>query len=188
MGKDLDIQEIDTLLFGALNVLLQSRSIDKISVNEIIIQAGISRSTFYRHYYDKYDLLNSCYEKIILKNTLFLFNKELSWFDAVCKLYKEIKDNLNLIQNAFRSTDLNNLKNYIYTMSMEYHMSILKENGVNIQDWKVIRSMEIHIYGTLEVTYQWVMNGMQEPIEEMIKIFNQSIPAEFKKFFASPHV
>ena len=42
----------------ALAELLKTRNIHKITVNEILEKAGISRSQFYRLFKDKYDLLN----------------------------------------------------------------------------------------------------------------------------------
>ena len=39
--------------------LLSRKSIDEIRVQEIIASAGINKSTFYSHYRDKYDLLDS---------------------------------------------------------------------------------------------------------------------------------
>ncbi len=44
--------------FKALSRLLKSRKIDTIYTNEIIDEAGISRSQFYRLFKDKYDLLD----------------------------------------------------------------------------------------------------------------------------------
>ncbi|MBE6041968.1 MAG: TetR/AcrR family transcriptional regulator, partial [Clostridiales bacterium] len=39
--------------------LLSRKSIDEIRTQEIIASAGINKSTFYSHYKDKYDLLDS---------------------------------------------------------------------------------------------------------------------------------
>lgn len=46
----------EELLFGALSKLLHEKSLDKLSVIDIIRESGVCRATFYRYYSDKYDL------------------------------------------------------------------------------------------------------------------------------------
>jgi AcrR family transcriptional regulator len=172
----------ENLLFDALSQLLQKKSIDKLSVKEIIQEADVSRSTFYRYYYDKHDLLNSNYEKI-LENTLYRFNEGISWKDSVYSIYSVIKENLKLFQNAFRSSDVNSLKNYIFNMSKDFHIAVLEKNGVDIHDWKTIKALESYIYGNLEITQIWVMEGMKEPLEDFIEVLIMGIPSQFIHYF-----
>ncbi len=174
--------ETEKLLFDALSKLLQEKSIDKLSVRDIIENANVSRATFYRYYYDKYDLLNSNYE-YILQNTLYRFNQGIPWQEAGYLIYSTIKENLKLFQNAFRSSDDNSLKNYIFNMSMNFHLAILEKNNVDIQNWKVRKVIESYVYGNLEIMCMWVMEGMKEPIEEMMEVLDLGIPAQFIQYF-----
>src|SRR5690554_987423 len=137
----MDQRTTENMLFKALNDLLQKKTIDKLSVTEIIKEAGISRATFYRYYADKYDLLNSSYRKI-LERTLFQYHEGVPWEVTEYNLYKEIRDNVKIFQNAIESTDINSLKNYIFDVSMDFHLGILKEFNVDISDWKVRKQME----------------------------------------------
>ncbi|MPW27028.1 TetR family transcriptional regulator [Alkalibaculum sp. M08DMB] len=172
----------DKLLFDALSSLLQFNTIDKLTVSDIIKEAGVSRSTFYRYYCDKHDLLNSNYEKI-LENTLYRFKEGVKWEDAVYSIYHVIKINLKLFQNAFKSSDVNSLKNYIFNMSRTFHLEILEKNGVNIREWKNIKVLESYIYGNLEIMQIWILEGMDESIEDMMEVFDRGIPSEFIKYF-----
>ena len=43
---------------AALMHLMETNNFDKINVNEICKEAMVNRMTFYKHYNDKYDLLN----------------------------------------------------------------------------------------------------------------------------------
>ncbi len=45
-------------LRAALMHLMETNNFDKINVNEICKEAMVNRMTFYKHYNDKYDLLN----------------------------------------------------------------------------------------------------------------------------------
>jgi len=172
----------ETLLFSALSRLLQEESIDKISVKDIVHEADISRATFYRYFYDKYGLFNSGYDRV-LRQTLYKFPDELPWKESVASIYREIKNNLRVYQNTIRSSDVNGLKNYIFRISKDFHLLILKRNGVDIRDWKVEKAIESYIHGNLEVMCPWISTGMEEPIEQMQEVMDTVLPSRFKPYF-----
>jgi AcrR family transcriptional regulator len=53
---DLRIRRTRSLLSNALVALMQEKSMDKITVQEVLDRATVGRSTFYLHYRDKDDL------------------------------------------------------------------------------------------------------------------------------------
>lgn len=46
----------------AIKSLIKTQPLDKITVTDIVFQAGKTRQTFYRHFQDKYDLVNWYFE------------------------------------------------------------------------------------------------------------------------------
>ena len=46
--------------------LLRDRPLEKVSVKEICAETGINKMTFYKHYGDKYDLLDDCIKNVVL--------------------------------------------------------------------------------------------------------------------------
>ncbi len=72
--EDLRIKRTKNLLVKALFELLAEKSIDKISVLDICDRAAVHRTTFYKHYEDKYDLLtyslNKWQEEILPESIL----------------------------------------------------------------------------------------------------------------------
>lgn len=61
---DRRIQRTRQLLQDALIALILEKGYDKITVKDIIDRANIGRSTFYAHYLDKDDLMESSVEKL----------------------------------------------------------------------------------------------------------------------------
>ena len=161
----------EELLFLALSKLLHYKSIDKLSVTDIIKESGVS----------KYDLLNSNYKKI-LDDTLFRFHEGRPYLDVQYSLYKVLYENLKLFQNAFRSSDANSLKNYIFNMSMIFFLKVLEKNGVDISDWKVKKRIEAFIYGNLEITVIWILEGAKESIEDLLEVLNAGLPYQFRHY------
>lgn len=61
--KDLRVQKTEKALQDALLKLMESKTIEQITVNELCCEAQIRRATFYTHYEDKYECLSSFMEK-----------------------------------------------------------------------------------------------------------------------------
>ena len=58
-SKDRRVQRTQGLLHGALAALIHEKSYDAIDVKEILARANVGRSTFYSHFRDKDELLES---------------------------------------------------------------------------------------------------------------------------------
>ena len=58
-GTDRRIERTKRLLHGALGSLIHQKSYDDIVVKEILARANVGRSTFYTHFRDKDELLES---------------------------------------------------------------------------------------------------------------------------------
>jgi AcrR family transcriptional regulator len=58
-SKDRRVQKTQALLHGALASLIHEKSYDAIVVKEILARANVGRSTFYTHFRDKDELLES---------------------------------------------------------------------------------------------------------------------------------
>lgn len=56
--NDLRVKRTEKLIFDALMQCTIHKGFSAVTVSDITLAAGINRATFYRHYNDKYDLLN----------------------------------------------------------------------------------------------------------------------------------
>ena len=175
-------EQIHQCLFDALIKLMQKTPIDYISIQDLVEEAHVSRSAFYRRYKDKYDLLNQSYERI-LEKTLFTVNQGISWREAVTKIYEVIQQNVLFFKNAFESTDDNSLKNYIFDRTMRLESEILKKAGVDPSSDRVQYRLRAYVAGGLELTVTWVKSGAVFPLEELVNIFVENVPECFKEYF-----
>ncbi|MBR3178888.1 MAG: helix-turn-helix transcriptional regulator, partial [Clostridia bacterium] len=46
--------------------LIRKAEFESLTVNDIVREAGISRATFYRHFRDKYDVMNFNYFRLLM--------------------------------------------------------------------------------------------------------------------------
>lgn len=109
-----DIRKIKTKknIEMAFVTLLNERNFKSITVEEICKQAMTSRSTFYLHYLDKYDLLNqlvetqfSVFEKIVDKRIEGLISGQFE--ETITHFYNELVNNKQIIRALFQSMNRN---------------------------------------------------------------------------------
>lgn len=182
MQLNLHEELIEHCLFDGLIELLYTTPIDKLSVNQIIRKANVGHSTFYRHYKDKYDLLNQSYKKL-MNETLFKVIEGENLHDLIVIIYSVLKQNYLPIANAIESKDPNSLKNLIFKESYDLYSKILIQHGVDMADWENILKLRSYIWGNLEITCNWLLEGANYPVEKMADIFIEGIPVPFNKYF-----
>lgn len=176
------VQEIRILLFHSLQRELRSTPIDEVTINDILKNSGISRSTFYRHFIDKYDLLNQCYQDL-LNQTCEKFHEGISWKESMDAMYQMIQSDIAFFQNAFSSNDVNCLRNYILRYGQNFHFSHLSRCGVDIDDWEIRTLLRGMIYGSTEIMIDWIMRGALEPVSDMTRLFKEALPPKIASYY-----
>ena len=169
-------------LFDALYCLMLDIPIDRITVSQILETAHVSRSGFYRRYKDKYDLLNSSYERI-LETTLFTFHTGNTWRDSISQIYKVIGEHWVFFRNAFHSKDCNSLSNYIFYRTLRLEKEVLRKNGVDPEKPENAYRLIAYVSGGLAVTQQWVDDKAELPLEKLVDILTEIVPQAFKAYF-----
>lgn len=95
MSKDTTKQHIT----DCFNGLSRKYTLDQITVNMIAEAAGVSKSTFYRHFLDKYDVMNYNYKRVL--DEIFSFNACKSWNELFLSILSFIEKDINRIRHAF---------------------------------------------------------------------------------------
>ncbi len=175
------------ILAQALAEEMEKAPIDKISTSQLLEKVGVSRSTFYRHYRDKYDLLNQIYQ-LILDDTLFTVTEGASYKTVFYNLYTVLSTYPAFFKNALSSTDHNSLRNYIYEQSYGFFERTLEADGMDMKDTYHRLLLTGYITGSLEVTCAWAQNGMKEPLDMMFKLSYQMMPSEFQTCISLYHM
>ncbi len=170
---------MDKRLMNALTEKLQTEPIDKITMTDVLEEAHVSRSTFYRHYRDKYDLLNKNYQ-ILLDSTLFRMKEGVSYKTVFYQIYTVISKNPAVFKSALFSEDHNSLFNYIYSQAYIAFSEILEEHGLDLSDPYNDMLLRGYLMGALEVVSMWARDGMKESLDLIFKLTLQLMPEEIK--------
>lgn len=87
---DLRVSRTRSSIKDAFITLLEEKSFNSITINDITTKANINRSTFYSHYMDKYDLMDK-YQEEIMSELSTIISKNL------IHIKKHEKENLEII-------------------------------------------------------------------------------------------
>jgi len=153
-------------IIEALDELLENMSFEDVQVQDICDKAQVSRTTFYRHFRDKYDLVNWTYEHY--KDVLGKRGPEHEIFEkSLVYLLEFMRDKRNFFLKAIRYTGQNSLSESmietIETYMLDCYGQALGADNVTETDRRLVL---YHAAGNAAIAYRWLMKGcVAEPQE-----------------------
>ncbi len=81
--NDIRVTRTYSQLINGLIILLKDKSFDDVSVSEICEVSGVHRATFYKHFNDKFEFLNFCFDSML--KTISFDSLEVGSSPAVIK-------------------------------------------------------------------------------------------------------
>lgn len=170
MKKDLSTKLEDSLI----QLMNQKGDIQEITTQSILEQAGVSKATFYRHYKDKYELLNSVIKDIYKQ----IFTQNYKGYQFV--LYQglcHLKENQPLLANGLKYQGQNSLSKFLQIYAEKYLYNFIAEhNPISLSEQN---SFEIRFFclGMIGVIEEWLENGcVTNPTKLANQIMSQMSP------------
>jgi len=99
--EDLRILKTKKALMDAMSKLLEFRSFTQITVNDLCVEALISRTTFYLHFNDKYDLLKNWLANIKSR----IINDEDTYEDLERCMNDYVNKNKKIMKNLIKNSN-----------------------------------------------------------------------------------
>ena len=132
----------DAILYAIFSCLRKT-SYDNLSVNDIVLEADISRGSFYNYFIDKNDaivtLVESKLKKYSDRYVEAIKASEYNLFEGTKKLYYEIKD---ILEDEINITFMRNMKFFMEIASQALHSENHKKNIKEFVDWLVENTNE----------------------------------------------
>jgi len=113
-------------ILNAFNHLIVQHDFQKISVEMIMKEASVSRSTFYRYFKDKYEVMNTNFKYLL---DYYVAPEQSNNYRDLCyHLFEYAQENLKMFRRAMESTGFNSFSNFIYEYSYQTALAITKSN------------------------------------------------------------
>ena len=115
-------------LSETLKKILQEKSLDKVTVVDIVETSAINRQTFYYHFKDIYDLVEwACVEDG--KRALQGKRTYNSWQEGLEQIFKAVLENKPFIMNVYRSVSKEQIESYLYKLTFELIEGVVNEKA-----------------------------------------------------------
>lgn len=157
--------------------LLEEHSFQDITIQMILDEAEVSRSTFYRYYLDKYDVVG-----LFLKSHLidiFSGYNGNNIKDILVSIFDLFVQYDNLFSKVYSLKGKNSLLDYLYFyLKEEFARIYLECNNKNKLDDEEKYMFTYMVSGQIHVVYRWFRNKHKESSDYMGEILYQLIPFE----------
>ena len=156
------------LLAQSLFELLKHEAIEKITVDQICHVAEVHRSTFYRYFRDKYDLMHFAFEKLMLARI-----EGEHFVDAMIEMILKNKE-------VFRNISINNNNNTLYwimvDMLSQQLLDAQKEGRLHELEWigneiklsiAPLLAAKMYAGAFLTIIFEWINSNYQMDPQEL---------------------
>lgn len=159
-------------LAASLKKLLTQSTLDKITIQQLVDDAEVSRKTFYYHFQDVYDLLewlliDEC-KRILEGNTT-----ADTWQMGLGNVLEYFQENRSMILNIFRSvqSEVNYLKLHVTKLILPLMERIFDEQPESQKVAPEDRLFILQFYslGIIELCMTWIENGMKPNAEILMR-------------------
>ena len=157
---------------------MEKKSLDKISVKDIIEIAQINRNTFYYHFEDLYALLDTVFHEEAVK-----FREEskgdCSFYEEYCRAAGLFCRNRLAIIHVYNSKSREILHRYMKEAADHFVGRFVKEaaEGTGLSKQGLYYITNFYSYAIVGNTMQWVEKGMPEYRKDLLLTISESFEA-----------
>ncbi|MBQ3534272.1 MAG: TetR family transcriptional regulator [Clostridia bacterium] len=123
--------------------LIGETDFQKITVDMIMKEAGVSRSTFYRYFKDKYDVMNANFKNLL--DYYIVPERSQNYRDLCYHLFSQAQKHLVVFRRAMDSTGFNSLHNFIYEYSYQAALKITQLNR-NGEGFTPVEELQVDVF------------------------------------------
>lgn len=164
-------------LATSLRKLLERTPLDKITIQDLVDDAEVSRKTFYYHFQDIYDLAEWC---IVEEGRRVLEGNvtEDTWQQGLRNVVTYLQDNRAMILNAYHSVHRRgdtlikaNLSRLVRPLMEDIFDTQSGSEKVDPEDRELI--LKIYSLGLVEVILYWIGSGMRPEGSQLVDQFDR---------------
>ncbi len=156
-------------LEASLKKMLLKKPLDKITIQDLTSDCGISRMAFYYHFKDIYDLVEwACYEDAAKA----LQGKKTydTWQEGLAQIFEAVLENKAFVLNAYRCISRDQIERYLYRLTYGLIRGVVDEKaaGLPISEEDKAFIADFYKYNFVGIMLDWIRQGMREDYQEIV--------------------
>ncbi len=177
------------LLAKSLKALMGEKTLDKITVKEIVARCGVNRQTFYYHFRDLWDLLDWFFveESNEFSRRFPDYPNQADVGDAIRKMCTYLTENSQMASNIYHSMGREIFGSYL-TREMDkllYQAFTQRAVLTGVPEANVRSLVNFYKHGLVGVLLDWVDRGLGGNIDEIVQthrpVFEEALDEAFRQ-------
>lgn len=163
-------------LEASLKNLLLQKPLNKITINDITEDCGISRMTFYYHFKDIYDLVEwSCMEDAARA----LEGKKTydTWQEGFLNIFRAVQANKPFVMNVYRSVSRERVEQYLKPLIHNLVLGVIEEKSAEMAVSEADKSFIAYFYeyAFIGIMLDWISENMKGDPEIIVELTSKLI-------------
>lgn len=164
-------------LADSIKELMAHNTLEKITVTDVVRHAYLTRQTFYRHFRDKYDLVN-WYFDILARQCFDEMGVTLTLREGLVLKFNFIRREKVFFAQAFRSTDYNSIEQHDYQFILQFYTNIIEKKTHKPLNEDLRFVLELYCHGSISMTVEWAVSGMEKSPESLADDLIAALPSK----------
>ena len=169
-------------LAQSLKKLMNTKTLDEITVKDIVTDCGVNRQTFYYHFKDIYDLIEWIYKTEAVES-IEGYKSYDTWQQGFLMIFEYVKNNLDFCAHCLKSDGSEPLNRFLYHATLDLLLGVVNEvsQGVNTEQKEKRFIAKFYTHAFIGVLKQWILEGATEDPRDIISEINKLVEGDIKK-------
>lgn len=176
----------DTKFFLAesFKELSKKKSVDKITVKEIVKNCGLTPPTFYNHFQDKYALIEWIYSSAAKKIMNKIGTDGYTWRDSLADGVDYFFANKDFFRNLMANTSgQTSFINYVAQFNIKILSDYIKSShNIKTLPEGVEISIKVYCYGTVCMLFELITKSSSVSGKNFVRMLEESLPESLKEY------
>ena len=156
-------------LEAALKELLKEKPLDKITISDLTAACGISRTAFYYHFQDIYDLVEWTTREDARRVLEGNRNYD-TWQLGFLNIFRAVEENKPFILNVYRHVSREQIEQFLYQVVYGLLRDVVEERsaGMTVKEEDKRFISDFYKFAFVGLMLNWIQDDMKEDPEAII--------------------
>lgn len=166
-------ENVKEQIAAALISTLEHKTLEQITVKEIVDKVGVSRQAFYYYFHDIYEIVEWIFESASAM-ILAEFSTIDSWQFGYVMIMRWVQNHRSLVLNCYRSVRKDHIQNFMNRVLFRYIDNVVQEQskGMWVTEAQKKFIAKFFTLAINAISLEWIGNGMTDAPDHMAEQVN----------------